>query len=129
VEEALSVLVGVLVATSVYLMLSRHLIRFLFGLVILGNAANLVIFTAGRLTPNIPPLIADGMDAPASVIANPLPQALVLTAIVISFGLLAFALVLAFRAYRALGTLDSDAMRVAEPVEPSASGEHKSSGA
>jgi multicomponent Na+:H+ antiporter subunit C len=129
VEEALSVLVGVLVATSVYLMLSRHLIRFLFGLVILGNAANLTIFTAGRLTPNIPPLIANGMDATVGPVANPLPQALVLTAIVISFGLLAFALVLVFRTYRALGTLDSDAMRVAEPEDPAAAGEHKSSGA
>lgn len=126
-EEALSVLVGVLVATSVYLMLSRHLIRFLFGLVILGNAANLTIFTAGRLTPNIPPLIANGMDSTAGAVANPLPQALVLTAIVISFGLLAFALVLVFRTYRALGTLDSDAMRVAEPEDPAASSEQKSS--
>jgi len=129
VEEALSLLVGVLVATSVYMMLSRNLIRFLFGLVILGNAANLTIFTAGRLTPNIPPLIAKGADAAAAAVANPLPQALVLTAIVISFGLLAFALILVFRAYRALGTLDGDAMRVAEPKGPAAAGEHKSSGA
>jgi multicomponent Na+:H+ antiporter subunit C len=49
------------------------------------------------------------------VVANALPQALVLTAIVIGFGLFAFALVLAFRAYSDLGTLDSDEMRLAEP--------------
>ena len=46
-----------------------------------------------------------------------MPQALVLTAIVIGFGLLAFALVLVYRSYRVLGTLDSDAMRFAEPDE------------
>lgn len=118
-EVPLAVLVGVLIATSVYLMLARNLIKFLFGLVLLSTAANLTIFTAGRLTPFEPPLIPYGSEAPASVVANPLPQALVLTAIVISFGLLAFALVLVFRAYRALGTLDGDSMRVAEP-EPEA---------
>jgi hypothetical protein len=48
-------------------------------------------------------------------VANALPQALVLTAIVIGFGLFAFALTLVFRAYTSLGTLDSDEMRVAEP--------------
>jgi multicomponent Na+:H+ antiporter subunit C len=51
------------------------------------------------------------------VVANALPQALVLTAIVIGFGLFAFALVLALRAYWSLGTLDTEEMRVAEPRE------------
>jgi len=123
VEVPLAVLVGVLIAASVYLMLARNLVKFLFGLVLLSTAANLTIFTAGRLTLFEPPLIPYGSEAPSTVVANPLPQALVLTAIVISFGLLAFALVLVFRAYRALGTLDGDAMRVAEPEINPASGE------
>ena len=114
-EAALAVLVGILVAASVYLMLSRQILRFLFGLVLLSNAANLTIFAAGRLTRAEPPLIDIGQAAPDGVVANALPQALVLTAIVIGFGLLAFALVLVYRSYSALGTLDSDDMRYAEP--------------
>jgi multicomponent Na+:H+ antiporter subunit C len=116
-EVMLSVLVGVLVAAAVYLMLARNVLRFLFGLILISNAANLAIFASGRVTEAAPPLIPEGADAPLGLVANALPQALVLTAIVIGFGLFAFALVLAFRAYDALGTLDSDEMRVAEPVE------------
>jgi multicomponent Na+:H+ antiporter subunit C len=114
-EPVIAILVGVLTAAAVYLMLARNLLRFLFGLILISNAANLTIFDAGRLTVAAPPLIAPGADAPTGVVANALPQALVLTAIVIGFGLFAFALVLAFRAYRDLGTLDTDAMRIAEP--------------
>ena len=114
-EATLSLLVGILVAASVYLMLARNLLRFLFGLVLLSNAANLTIFAAGRLTPAVPPLVPEGLSAPPEIVANALPQALVLTAIVIGFGLLAFALVLVYRGYSALGTLDGDSMRVAEP--------------
>ena len=114
-EGVLALLVGVLVAASVYLMLARNVLRFLFGLVLLSNAANLTIFAAGRLTRATPPLVPEGLTAPAETVANALPQALVLTAIVIGFGLLAFALVLVYRGYQVLGTLDSDAMRHAEP--------------
>lgn len=116
-EQLLSVLIGVLVSAAVYLMLARNLLRFLFGLILLSNAANLTIFVAGRLVPGAPPLVPDGADAPVGIVANALPQALVLTAIVIGFGLFAFALVLAFRAYQRLGTLNTDEMRVAEPQE------------
>ena len=116
-EQLLSVLIGVLVAASVYRMMGRNLLRFLFGLILLSNAANLTIFVAGRLTPGAPPLVPDGLDAPVGDVANALPQALVLTAIVIGFGLFAFALILAVRAYRSLGTLNTDDMRVAEPKD------------
>ncbi|WP_237067125.1 Na+/H+ antiporter subunit C [Microbulbifer guangxiensis] len=114
-ETALALLVGILTATGVYLMLARNLLRYLFGLILLSNAANLAIFTAGRLTRASPPLVPAGLEAPAVAVANPLPQALILTAIVIGFGLLAFTLALIVRAYRRLGTLDADDMRVAEP--------------
>ena len=116
-DALLAISIGILVAAAVYLMLARHVLRFIFGLVLISNAANLTIFTAGRLTEGSPPLIAEGADAPAGLVANALPQALVLTAIVIGFGLFAFALILMFRAYTTLGTLDSDEMRVAEPRE------------
>lgn len=115
-ETVLAVLVGILVAASVYLMLARNILRFLFGLILLSNAANLTIFIAGRLTRANPPLVPDGMTIPPEIVANALPQALILTAIVIGFGLLAFALALVLKAYRTLGTLDTDAMREAESL-------------
>jgi multicomponent Na+:H+ antiporter subunit C len=108
-------MVGAMVAAAVYLMLARNVLRFLFGLILISNAANLTIFASGGLTPDAPPLIEAGLDAPATDVANALPQALVLTAIVIGFGLFAFALVLVYRGYQNLGTLDSDEMRLAEP--------------
>ena len=116
-EALLAGTIGILVATAVYLMLARNVLRFIFGLVLISNAANLIIFTSGRLTEGAPPLIAEGAEAPIGPVANALPQALVLTAIVIGFGLFAFALILVFRAYTSLGTLFSDDMRLAEPRE------------
>lgn len=116
-EFLLAITIGIVVSCSVYLMLDRNVLRFLFGLVLLSNAVNLIIFTAGRLTAGAPPLIASGDYAPAGVVANALPQALVLTAIVIGFGLLAFTLALVYRTYLTLGTVNSDQMRLAEPDE------------
>ena len=63
-EPVIAILVGVLTAAAVYLMLARNLLRFLFGLILISNAANLTIFDAGRLTVGAPPLIALGADAP-----------------------------------------------------------------
>ena len=116
-EGMLSILVGIFFAVSVYLMMSRYIIRILLGIAILGNAVNLLIFTAGRLMREVPPIIAPGASVPAGPTANPLPQALILTAIVISFSFLAFLLVLAYRAYQELGTDDTVEMRVAEPAD------------
>jgi multicomponent Na+:H+ antiporter subunit C len=115
VEAVLAVVAGVLVGGSVYLMLSRHVTRFLFGVVLFSNAVNLVLFAAGRLVWGRPALVPEGASAPLGAVANPLPQALILTAIVIGFGLLAFTLVLLLRAAEGLGTADLDAMRAAEP--------------
>lgn len=116
-EVLLALLVGAYFTAAVYLMLSRHIIRLLLGAALLGNAANLLIFTAGRLTHEIPPIIPSALYTPDGPTANPLPQALVLTAIVIAFSIFAFLLVLAMRAYQELGTDDTDHMRVAEPVD------------
>jgi multicomponent Na+:H+ antiporter subunit C len=115
VETAFALLVGLFVAVAVYLIQSRALIRVLLGIAILGNAINLLIFTAGRLTRAVPPVIPAGQDAPAGLVANPLPQALILTAIVIGFAIFAFLIILAFRAYQALDADHTDRMRLAEP--------------
>lgn len=114
-EVAFSILVGIFFAVAIYLMLSRHIIRILLGVAILGNGVNLLIFTAGRITREVPPIIAAGLEAPDRAVANPLPQALILTAIVISFSFFAFLLVLGYRAYQELSTDDTNDMRVAEP--------------
>ncbi len=111
----LALLVGLLFGVGVYLMLGGNLVRYLFGLVLLGNASILLLFAVGGLTVGQPPIVPKGAEAPVVEVANPLPGALVLTAIVISFALLTFALVLALRAYAALGTVDTDRMRAAEP--------------
>jgi len=119
-EPLLSIVVGLLFTASVYLMLSASLIRILLGIFVLSNAAHLLIFTAGRLISAVPPLVPDGAKAPTEVIANPLPQALILTAIVISFSLFAFLLVLLYRSYQELGSINTSEMRSAEPPDEQA---------
>jgi len=115
-EPILAILVGALFTVAIYLFLSKHVIRILMGAAILGNAVNLLIFTAGRVTREVPPIIPGDADALTGAAANPLPQALILTAIVISFSFFAFLLVLGYRAFQELETDNSDDMRVAEPV-------------
>lgn len=118
-EPLFAVLVGLFFTTAVYLMLSKFSIRIMLGIAILGNAVNLLLFTSGRLTREVPPIIPADLDTLPAGAANPLPQALILTAIVISFSFLAFLLVLTYRAYQDIGTDNTDEMRVAEPDEPS----------
>jgi multicomponent Na+:H+ antiporter subunit C len=116
-EAWMAVVVGALFAVSIYLMLSKHIIRILIGAAILGNAVNLLIFTNGRLTREVPPIIGVDESVLSAQAANPLPQALVLTAIVIAFSFFAFLLVLGYRAYQELGSDNTDEMRVAEPAD------------
>ena len=114
-EAVFSIFVGIFFAVAIYLFLSKHIIRILLGVAILSNGVNLLIFTAGRLTREVPPIIPAGLPVPDIATANPLPQALVLTAIVIAFSFFAFILVLTYRAYQELGTDDTGEMRLAEP--------------
>ena len=113
-ETILALLAGTMVAGSVYLMLSKHLVRSIFGLVLASNAVNLLIFAAGRLETSKPPLIPSPARVPLEALANSLPQALILTAIVIGFALLAFIFILFLRTYQKLGTMDTEAMTDAE---------------
>lgn len=108
---ALSLVIGCLFATGTYQMLRRSATRLLFGLVLINHGANLLIFTAGGLTLASPPLVPEGLEAPPPGHADPIPQALVLTAIVIGFAVLTFTSVLVARVYGALGTGDLVDMR------------------
>lgn len=114
-DIALSILTGFAVAGASYLMMSGSLIRFLLGLVIISNAVNLIIFVSGRLTFAGAPFIDKAVGSLGADAANPVPQALVLTAIVIGLGLFAFTLALALRAYSEMKTDNADEMRLAEP--------------
>lgn len=116
-EQVIAIVCGAMIAASFYLLMRRSLLRFVIGLILLSNAVNLVIFTMGRLTRAQPPVIPDGAKVPPEPFANPLPQALILTAIVISFGLLAFTLVLVYRHFAAGQSIESDDVRASEPEE------------
>ncbi|MBK7565278.1 MAG: NADH-quinone oxidoreductase subunit K [Propionivibrio sp.] len=116
---AVAIALGLVIAAGTYLALSRNLLRCLIGLAMIGNGVNLLVFAAGRLGSQLPPIIAAG-EQQLGAAANPLPQALVLTAIVISFVLLCFSLVLALRLRAAAGSDDLEAMRAAEPSPRSA---------
>lgn len=91
--------IGAVAAAGLYLMLRARTFPVILGLTLLSYAVNMLIVVSGRLTPGAPPIIHDGV----AEYADPLPQALVLTAIVIGFAMTAFVLVLALRARRDLG--------------------------
>lgn len=107
-ELILAMAAGVLYGTGFYLMMRRRLAQLIIGLGLLSNGTNLLIFTAGGLTRARAPIVEDGAKALARPFADPVPQALVLTAIVIGFGVLAFLLVLAHRVHLVAGTDDID---------------------
>ncbi|MFP8904735.1 sodium:proton antiporter [Streptomyces atacamensis] len=87
-----AIAVGVLTAGGFFLLLRPGLVRITFGFVLLGHAANVLLLAAGGLERREPPLIGDGDRAG---MADPLPQAFVLTAIVITFGITVYLLGLA----------------------------------
>ena len=100
---------------GLYMVLSRHVVRMVLGLSLLTTAVNLVLFQAGRIRTAQPPLIADGAERLGES-ADPLPQALVLTAIVIGFALTVILAALALRAWRGHGTLRSDELHSARDL-------------
>lgn len=110
-ESLMAYVVGILFAAAIYMMLRRSIVKLVIGLMLLSNAANLLIFVVSGMTRAAPPLLPEGADAPLGAVADPLPQALILTAIVIAFGVLAFAVVLIRRAYEVVGTDDLDQMK------------------
>lgn len=101
---------------GIYLLLSRHVMRILFGVVLLSTAANLLIFVAGGLQFTAPPVIEPGSQTLGEGAANPLPQALILTAIVIGFALVSFAAALVLKAYYTLGSVFTDEHNDAEEL-------------
>jgi multicomponent Na+:H+ antiporter subunit C len=105
-ETLMAWVVGGLYAAGLYLMMRRSIVKVIIGLVLLSHAANLLIFTVGRLTRGEPALVPEGATVPPEAVADPLPQALILTAIVIGLGVQAFAIVLFKRTYQSVQTDD-----------------------
>lgn len=108
--------IAAIMGCGLYLLLSRHVVRIVYGVILISASVNLVIFLAGRIGPNPPPVIPAGQTVLAADAANPLPQALVLTAIVIGFSLVAFAAALALQTFRTTGTLDTRELTQAEDL-------------
>lgn len=106
-EVLMAFVIGFLFMAAVYLILSKSILRVIIGTGLLSHGAHLLILTMGGFDNLAPPVLKEGVKK----MADPLPQALILTAIVISFGVTAFFLVLAYRAYQELGTDNMDDIR------------------
>jgi len=98
-EWLISIAIGVMTAAGVFLTLRARTFPVVLGLTLLAYAVNVFLFTMGRLNTGLPAVINEA----ATQYADPLPQALVLTAIVIAFGMTAFLIVLALKARAEMG--------------------------
>ncbi|MES2843405.1 MAG: Na+/H+ antiporter subunit C [Pseudomonadota bacterium] len=98
-EALIAIAIGVLTAGGIYLMLRQRTFPVILGLSLLSYAVNVFIFASGRLAINLPPII----DKAAAGYTDPLPQALVLTAIVISFGMTAVIVIMALGSFLEAG--------------------------
>ena len=107
-ELWLTLAIGVLFATGTYLVLRRSLLKVVIGFALISHGTNLLLLTTGKLKRGSVPILTPGYGGPYT---DPLPQALILTAIVISFAMTAFMLALVYRTYRALGSDDVDRLR------------------
>ena len=114
-EGLVAIAVGVLTAAGTYLVLRKRTFPVIVGLSLLTYAVNVFIFASGRLVANRPPILSDQ----AAGYTDPLPQALVLTAIVISFGMTAVIVIMALAAYVASGRDQVDG------IEPPAGDERR----
>jgi multicomponent Na+:H+ antiporter subunit C len=106
-ELLISVLIGIIFTVSTYMLLSKNLLRVVLGTLTLSHGSHLILLTMAGLQTGAPPLLGLGADN----YTDPLPQALILTAIVISFGVTSFLLVLAYRTYKVHNTDDLTELR------------------
>lgn len=103
----MSIVIGILFMAGTYMILSRSLLRIILGTSLLTHGLHLLIMTMAGLKTGQAPVISDD----AASYTDPLPQALILTSIVISFGVTSFFLVLAYRSYKQLNTDDMEQLR------------------
>lgn len=116
-EILLVMIIGLLYAAGIYMILRRSLVKLIIGLVLMGNGANLLIFVLGKIVKGSPPLIDASESILEGIYADPVPQALILTAIVLSFGLQSFSIILVKRAYQVVKTDDMDKMNTTDEYQ------------
>lgn len=111
-ETFMTIIAGVLFTVGTYLILSKGLVRIILGISLFTHGVHLMLMAVNGLKRGAAPLLGENND----VFTDPVPQALILTSIVISFALTAFSLVLGYRTYVELGTDDLEKLR-GEPNE------------
>lgn len=109
-EILLAILVGVLYTAGVYMLLRRSILKFIIGIIFLSNATNLLVFLAAGIVPG-EPVFVEAAETVTSKLADPLPQALVLTAVVISFGIVVYLLAVKYRLFYDTRTDDLDQLK------------------
>ncbi|MDI3526766.1 MAG: multicomponent Na+:H+ antiporter subunit [Tenuifilum sp.] len=116
-EIVLTILTGLLFAAGLYLMFQKGMVKLIIGIMMLSYATNLFIFLISRLNRGVPAIINKTENVLSPPFADPIPQALILTAIVIGFGIQAFAIVLIRRVYKVTGTSDMDKLNSSEKID------------
>ena len=109
-EVLLAILIGLLFTIGVYLILRRSILKFIIGIIFISNATNLLVFLSAGIVSG-KPVFVDGKTVSNSITTDPLPQALVLTAIVIGFGNVVFTLALKYKLFEITGTDDLDQLK------------------
>ena len=112
-EITLAILVGVLYTAGVYMLLRRSILKFIIGIIFLSNATNLLVFLSAGIIPGEPAFI-DASGTITNNLADPLPQALVLTAVVIGFGIVVYLLAVKYRLFYETKTDDLDQLKPTE---------------
>ena len=110
----MAITTGFLYAGGLYMMMRRSIVKLIIGLGLLSHAANLLIFLMGRLIKGRPALIPESAAMVTDAVADPVPQALILTAIVIGFAVQAFAVILIRRVHQVVRTDDLDELQSTE---------------
>lgn len=118
-NAVVAVLIGVLFASSIYLLLNRNFFKLILGVIIFSYASTYFLFVVSGTRENAPPLIREEGAGYLEQLADPLPQALALTAIVISIGVQMFVVVLLKKVYKVVKKDDIDGLQVTdELIEP-----------
>lgn len=113
----IAVLVGLLFSSSIYLMLHKSFFKLILGIIIFGYATIFFLFVVSGVTRNHPPLLFGPHKEDLANMADPLPQALTLTAIVISLGVQLFVIVLLKKVFEVVETDDLDELNVTDEAD------------
>jgi multicomponent Na+:H+ antiporter subunit C len=112
-ENVLAILIGILFTAGVYMLLRRSILKFIIGIIYISNATNLLVFMSTGIVAGKPAFTGSAGEI-SREISDPLPQAMVLTAIVIGLGIVVFTLALKYKYFEVTGTDDLDDLKQTE---------------